>query len=522
MAIELIWILVMTTALFAGILSGIPVMLVIAGVPTLVALAASALGHFDLVYFQAVPQRVFGVMENTLLIAVPLFVLVGALLDRSKQAERMLTNINRLFGGTRQGLALSVIVVSALIAASTGIIGATIVMLGTLSLPTLLGAGIDKRTASGLICACGTLGQIIPPSIVLILLGDQVSNAYFEAQQAAGNFAPDPVTVGDLFAGAMLPGLTLVALYALWVLFRLRGQRPTTTATADGAPPAPGIPLAEVATGILPTLALIVSVLGSILMGLATPTEAAGVGVGGAILVAAAQLSPAMKRHALATAALAAALLAAAASGFVRVDFSGGALTATPGTLIAGGLVALVLAGLGRAAIALAKARILIPAITETLMVSGMIFGIVIAASILSLVFRGFGGDEMVREVMHAVPGGAWGMLWVTMLVVFLLGFLLEFVEIIFIVIPIVGPVILQGQIDPVWFAILFAMNLQTSFLTPPFGFALFYFRSVAPAGVTTADIYRSIIPFVVIQLVAIGLLALFPPLATWLPDVLF
>ncbi len=285
---------------------------------------------------------------------------------------------------------------------------------------------------------------------------------------------------------------------------------------------APGLPLAEVVSGILPTLALIVSVLGSILMGLATPTEAAGVGVGGAILVAAAQVSPALKRHALFTAALAVLLLAAAAVGIVRVEFTHGALTATPATLVAGGLVALTLAGLARAALALVRAHILGPAITETLMVSGMIFGIVIAASILSLVFRGFGGDEMVSEVMHKVPGGAWGMLAVTMLVVFLLGFILEFVEIIFIVIPIVGPVILQGQIDPVWFAILFAMNLQTSFLTPPFGFALFYFRSVAPPDVTTGDIYRSIVPFVLIQIVAIGLLALFPPLATWLPDVLF
>ena len=522
MSIELIWILVMTLGLFAGILSGLPVMLVIAGVPTLVAYAASLTGHFDLVYFQAVPQRVFGVMENTLLIAVPLFVLVGVLLDRSKQAERMLTNINRLFGGTRQGLALSVIVVSALIAASTGIIGATIVMLGTISLPTLLGAGIDKRTSSGLICACGTLGQIIPPSIVLILLGDQVSNAYIEAQQIAGNFAPDPVTVGDLFAGAMLPGLTLVGLYALWVLWKLRGQA-GVSARADTAPGrAPGLPLAEVVAGILPTLALIVSVLGSILMGLATPTEAAGVGVGGAMLVAAAQISPSARRAALATAALAAILLAAAAAGLVRVEFSAGALTASAATLIAGGLVALVLFGIARAGVALIRSGVLIPAITETLMVSGMIFGIIIAASILSLVFRGFGGDEMIAEVMHRVPGGAWGILWVTMLVVFLLGFILEFVEIIFIVIPIVGPVILQGQIDPVWFAILFAMNLQTSFLTPPFGFALFYFRSVAPPGVSTGDIYRSIIPFVVIQLVAIGLLAVFPPLATWLPKVLF
>ena len=522
MSAELVWLLVMTAALFAGILSGLPVMLVIAGVPTLVAVLASLIGNFDLIYFQAVPQRVFGVMENSLLIAVPLFVLVGVLLDRSKQAERMLTNINRLFGGTRQGLALSVLVVSALIAASTGIIGATIVMLGTISLPTLLGAGIDKRTSSGLICACGTLGQIIPPSIILILLGDQISNAYIEAQQNAGNFAPDPVTVSDLFAGAMLPGLTLVGLYALYVLFKLRAR---TVAPAEaGAVPAraPEISLTEIASGILPTLALIISVLGSILLGIATPTEAAGVGVGGAILVAAAQISPQMKRHALATVGLALALLAAAWAGWVKVDFSAGALTASPGTLVAGGLVALTLLGIARAAVALTRSGILVPAITETLKVSGMIFGIVIAASILSLVFRGFGGDDMVAELMHHVPGGAHGLLVVTMLVVFLLGFILEFVEIIFIVIPIVGPVLLMGDIDPVWFAILFAMNLQTSFLTPPFGFALFYFSSVAPDSITTGDIYRSIVPFVMIQLVAIGLLALVPGLATWLPSILF
>ena len=521
MTIELAWILVMVVALFAGILSGLPVMLVIAGVPTLVGLAAAGFGQFDLTYFQAVPQRVFGVMENSLLIAVPLFVLVGVLLDRSKQAERMLANINRLFGDTRAGLALSVIVVSALIAASTGIIGATIVMLGTISLPVLLNAGIDKRSSSGLICACGTLGQIIPPSIVLILLGDQVSNAYIEAQQQAGNFAPDPVTVGDLFAGAMLPGFLLVALYALYVLWRLREATPAQEAEAS-ASRAPGIGLGEVVSGILPTLALIFSVLGSILMGLATPTEAAGVGVGGAMLIAAAQISPAMKRLAQTTALLVVGLLGATAFGLLQVDFSSGHLDATMATLFTGLLVAMLLTGLAVAAVALIRTRVLIGAIAETLTVSGMIFGIVIAASILSLVFRGFGGDGMVAQVMQAVPGGTWGMLAMTMLVVFLLGFILEFVEIIFIVIPIVGPVILQGDISPVWFAILIAMNLQTSFLTPPFGFALFYFRAVAPPGITTGDIYRAVVPFVVIQVIAIAILALFPPLATWLPGVLF
>jgi tripartite ATP-independent transporter DctM subunit len=518
MSVELIWLLVMTLGLFAGILSGVPVLLVIAGVPTLVAIAASATGHFDMVYFQAVPQRVFGVMENWLLIAVPLFVLVGVLLDRSKQAERMLTSINRLFGGTRSGLAMSVIVVSALIAASTGIIGATIVMLGTISLPTLLGAGVDKRTSSGLICACGTLGQIIPPSIVLILLGDQVSNAYIEAQQKAGNFAPDPVTVGDLFAGAMLPGLLLVALYALYVGYRVRGAAPG----AVQKPVLPPIRLGEALADILPTLALIVSVLGSILMGFATPTEAAGVGVGGAILVSVAQISPRLKRLAQATAALAVALLAASAYGLLQVDFTAGHLEFTPQTILTAGLVALLLAGLATAAVALARSGVLIPAIGETLLVSGMIFGIIIAAGVLSLVFRGFGGDEMVARFMHSVPGGPYGMLAMTMLVVFLLGFILEFVEIIFIVIPIVGPVILQSDINPVWFAILIAMNLQTSFLTPPFGFALFYYRSVAPPHITTGDIYRSIVPFVMIQIVAIIALALFPAMATWLPGALF
>ncbi len=518
MITELLWIVAMTIGLLAAILSGLPVMLAIAGVPTVIAIIASFSGHFDLVYFQAVPQRVFGIMENRLLLAVPLFVLVGVLLDRSKQAERMLTDINRLFGGTPTGLALAVIFVSALIAASTGIIGATIVMLGTISLPTLLGAGIDKRSSAGLICACGTLGQIIPPSIILILLGDQVSNAYIEAQQAVGNFAPDPVTVGDLFAGAMLPGLLLVALYSAYVVWRLRAGSAAPVAAAAG----PRVSLAETLAGILPTLALIISVLGSILMGLATPTEAAGVGVAGSILIAAAQLSPRLRHLAQATALLAIGLLAARMAGLIHVDFSGGQLSFTPTTMLIAALVALLLAGLAIAAGALVRSGTMIPAVSETLMVSGMIFGIVIAASILSLVFRGFGGDEIIADVMQNVPGGAWGMLAMTMLVVFLLGFILEFVEIIFIVIPIIGPVILQADINPVWFAVLIAMNLQTSFLTPPFGFALFYFRSVAPKNLTTVDIYRAIVPFVMIQIVAIAIIAMFPALATWLPSVLF
>ncbi|MAW87696.1 MAG: tripartite transporter [Phyllobacteriaceae bacterium] len=516
--IETLWVTILGLSLLAGILSGLPVIFVIAGIPTLIGFIAHGFGHFDLAYFQAVPQRIFGVMENRLLIAVPLFVMMGVLLERSRQAERMLENINRLFGGSRTALALSVLFVSTLIAASTGIIGATIVALGTISLPSLLRAGVDDRTASGLICASGTLGQIIPPSIVLILLGDQVSNAYIEAQQTVGNFAPDSVTIGDLFAGALLPGLLLVGLYALYTVYRLRGAPAAERTEA----PAERIEMAEALAGILPSLLLIFAVLGSILFGIATPTEAAGVGVAGTILIAAAQVSPAMARTAAATGLLAVALVLASIAGFLRVDFSTGHLALTGRTLVTTVLLAVLGAALAWHALALVRARILVPAVTETLMVSGMIFGIIIAASILSLVFRGFRGDELVAELMNGVPGGAWGMLIATMLVIFLLGFILEFVEIIFIVIPIVGPIILQEDISPVWFAILIAMNLQTSFLTPPFGFALFYYRSVAPPRIRTVTIYRAIIPFVIIQLIAIVCLAMFPALATWLPDVLF
>ncbi|PHP68153.1 tripartite transporter [Zhengella mangrovi] len=516
--IETVWVVILGISLLAGILSGLPVIFVIAGVPTVIGFIAHAFGHFDLSYFQAVPQRIFGVMENRLLIAVPLFVMMGVLLERSRQAERMLDNINRLFGGSRTALALSVLFVSTLIAASTGIIGATIVALGTISLPSLLRSGVDDRTASGLICASGTLGQIIPPSIVLILLGDQVSNAYIEAQQIVGNFAPDSVTIGDLFAGALLPGLLLVGLYAAYAVFRLRGSAPVEGVER----PVDRAEMMEALRGILPSLLLIFAVLGSILFGIATPTEAAGVGVAGTILIAAAQVSPAMGRTAAATGVLAIALVAASIAGLLKVDFSTGHLALTARTMTTVSLLAILGAALLWHAGALVRTRVLVPAVTETLLVSGMIFGIIIAASILSLVFRGFRGDELVADLLNSVPGGPYGMLAATMLVIFLLGFILEFVEIIFIVVPIVGPVILQADISPVWFAILIALNLQTSFLTPPFGFALFYFRSVAPPHIRTVTIYRAIIPFVIIQLIAILCLALVPALATWLPDLLF
>jgi len=518
MSPDIVWLFVLALAVFAGILSGVPVMLAIAGAPTLVALVAAAAGQFDMGYFPAVPQRVFGVMSNPLLLAVPLFVLMGLLLEKSQQAEKMLKSLTAALGGNQSALALAVVLVSALIAASTGIIGATIVMLGTLTLPALLKAGINKHMSSGLICASGTLGQIIPPSIVLILLGDQVSNAYFEAQQEAGNFAPDPVTVGDLFAGALLPGLLLVALYAGYVLLLLRGKVAVAAAAEEPAQTT----VLELVKNIAPTLGLIVAVLGSILIGVATPTEAAGVGVAGALVIAAAGQGRFAFWAATACVILAVCLLFLRQNGVFGLEFSGGKIAWSPTSLSAIAAVAALGVLLVLAVSALPRREVLATALSETVAITGMVFGIVMAASILSLVFRGFNGDEHVAELLQSLPGGAYGMLFLTMLVIFLLGFILEFVEIIFIVVPIVGPIILQTDISPVWFAVLIALNLQTSFLTPPFGFALFYFRSVAPDAIKTRDIYVSVLPFVGLQLFALALVAAIPAFATWLPELLF
>ncbi|PVB63483.1 TRAP transporter large permease subunit [Labrenzia sp. 011] len=515
---DLVWLAFLALAVFGAILSGVPVLLAIAGAPTLIALLAAAAGDFDLVFFQAVPQRVYGVMTNPLLLAVPLFVLMGLLLEKSGQAERMLKSLTAALGGNQSALALSVVLVSALIAASTGIIGATIVMLGTITLPALLSAGVNKHMSSGLICASGTLGQIIPPSIVLILLGDQVSNAYFEAQQEAGNFAPDPVTVGDLFAGALIPGLLLVTFYAVYVLLKLR----TSPSGDRTAPVRSEISAGQLFLNIAPTLGLIVAVLGSILIGIATPTEAASVGVAGAILIASAGRGPATFRIASTCAVLVVLLLGLRQAGLFGLNFSGGHIVWSLTTVICVALTVCAFLLLLGTMFSLLRGGVLLPALREAVAITGMIFGIVIAAGILSLVFRGFDGDEHVAELLQSLPGGAYGMLLLTLLVIFLLGFILEFVEIIFIVVPIVGPIILQSDISPVWFAVLIALNLQTSFLTPPFGFALFYFRSVAPAEIRTWDIYVAVIPFVAIQLLALALVAAFPALSTWLPAILF
>lgn len=522
------WLVALVVSLLIGIMSGVQVMFAIAGVPLLVAVVASFTGHFDLSYLTAYPLRIFGIMDNTLLIAVPLFILMGVLLERSKVAERMLLVMAEFFGGSRSGLAYSVLLVSALIAASTGIIGATIVMLGMISLPAMLRAGLPMRLSSGLICASGTLGQIIPPSIVLILLGDQISNAYLEAQRNIGNFAPDPVSVGDLFAGALIPGLLLVALYALYIFLhsRLFKEEPISPAEISSEKKnKPAVNSRSMLKVFLPPMLLIIAVLGSILLGIATPTEAAAVGVAGTLLIATSAkegINKLVKTTIMAGVISGFALVFLKSTGLSTIDYSGGKLQLNSGSMMAIGFSFLLLLSLLVSIYQLLKAKIIIDALQETVSVSAMVFGIILAASMLSLVFRGFGGDEVVEQLLSNIPGDKWGALFAVMLVIFLLGFILEFIEIVFIVIPVVGPVLLATDFHPVWLAVLIALNLQTSFLTPPFGFALFYFRSVAPKNISTVDIYRSIIPFVIIQLIAMLLLVLFPKLATWLPSLIF
>jgi tripartite ATP-independent transporter DctM subunit len=347
-----------------------------------------------------------------------------------------------------------------LLAASTGIVGATVVTMGLLSLPTMLRRGYDPKIATGTICASGTLGQIIPPSIILVLLGDVLSSAYSQSQLDQGIFSPDTVSVGDLFAGALIPGIGLVFLYILYLIgvaIVKPSVMPAAHEAADAAPPAK---LGQVLVALLAPLLLILAVLGSIMAGLATPTEAAGVGAVGALVLALAKRQFSMQR--------------------------------------------------------------LIEVMRATVRVSSMVFLILIGASIFSLVFRGYGGDHLVQELLLSLPGGHLAAMFVVMLLMFLLGFVLDFIEITFVVVPIVGPILLAMGIDPVWLGIMIAINLQTSFLTPPFGFALFYLRGVAPASVTTGDIYRGVMPFVAIQLIALALLALWPGLATWLPGVIY
>ena len=441
------------------LLLGFPVAFTLAGVPLLFAFCGAIVGVIDLSFFGAIPSRFVGVMTNEVLVAVPLFVFMGVMLERSRIAEQLLETMGLMFGRVRGGLGVSVIAVGAVLAASTGIVGATVVTMGLLSLPSMLKAGYDPKLATGAICASGTLGQVIPPSIVLVLLGDILQGANTQAQLAKGNFAPDPVSVVDLFAGAFIPGLVLVLLYMGWIFFKAVVD-PSACPTLEADAQYPERLTKRAINVLMPPTLLICLVLGSILIGAATPTESASVGAVGAMVLAA-----------------------------VREQLN---------------------------------LHILRDVMRSTAQISCMVFVILLGASIFSLTFRAFGGDDLVHQLLNSIPGGAFGAMVAVMTLMFVMGFFLDFIEIIFVVVPIVGPVLLGMDLNPIWFGVMIAINLQTSFLTPPFGFALFYLRGVAPESVTTMHIYRGVIPFVFIQLIALCIVAYWTELATWLPGKIF
>ena len=440
------------------LLAGFPVAFTLGGTALIFAAVGVITGTFTEALLSGLPNRIFGIMNNGTLVAVPLFVFMGVTLERAKIAEELLETLSSLFGNLRGGLGVSVTLVGMLLAASTGIVGATVVTMGLLSLPTMLKRGYSPEVATGTICASGTLGQIIPPSIILVMLGDVMTTAYQQAQLEMGIYSPKTVSVGDLFAGALIPGLLLVALYVFYLLMLALFRPALMPAHQRSAGDKVGF--FQVVRALLPPLGLILAVLGSILFGFATPTEAAGVGGMGALILAVLRRQMNLQR--------------------------------------------------------------LQEIMRSTLRISSMVFMILIGASIFSLVFRGYGGDDGVRSILEALPGGVIGAVVVVMLVMFLLGFVLDFIEITFVVVPIVGPVLLAMGLDPVWLGIMIAINLQTSFLTPPFGFALFYLRGVAPPEIKTSQIYRGVMPFVAIQLLALLLIAIFPELVTWLPQKIY
>ena len=469
----------------------------------------------------ALPQRIYGNMTNDVLIAVPLFVFMGTMLERSKVAEDLLENMGRLFGRLRGGLGYSVSIVGALLAASTGIVGATVVTMSLLALPTMLRRGYDPSLATGSITAAGTLGQIIPPSIVLVLLGDTLANSYQRAQLEQGIFSPETLSVGDLFAGALIPGLLLVGLYILYQIVRA-----TLDPKSSPAMPADGsITTAELyrrtLRALLPPVALIIAVMGSILGGIATPTEAAALGAIGATLLAGERAGGV--KHAVRAAALALIALLVLTSFMdlrtARSEISGIDQASIWLAYLLCGIVAI---GLGAALWRLWLNGIINEVTQSTARITSMVFVILIGAALFSLVFRGLGGDDTVQEFLSSMPGGTTGAIITVMAIMFLLGFFLDFIEIIFVVVPIVAPILLMMGVDPIWLGVMMALNLQTSFLTPPFGFALFYLRGVAPESVTTMQIYKGAIPFVGLQVLALTVVAMFPAIATWLPRLLF
>ena len=428
----------------AALLLGYPVALTLSGVSILFAAICIPFGIFDPDILKSIPLRIFGIMNNVTLLAVPLFIFMGTVLEKSGVAAKMLENMALAFKNIRGGLSISIIVVGALLAASTGIVGATVVTMGLMSLPVLIQQGYKKDFSSGLVAATGTLGQIIPPSIALVLLGDVMSNAYQRAQNDMGIFSQKTVTVGDLFVGAIVPGILICISYVLYTIYQ-NSKNPNIVSLSDAAT----TPITEILKTLALPLMLIIMVLGSIIAGIATPTEASAIGAMGAMLIT-----------------------------IVNGKFNLSFLKETS---------------------------------EKTAIVSTMIFTILIGASIFSLIFRGVGGDDLIDLIFSAIPGGPYAALIFVLIIVFLLGFILDFIEIWYVIVPLVAPPLLMMGFDPVWLAVLLAINLQTSFLTPPFGFSLFYLRGVADASIKTADIYRGVVPFILIQLLILIMVLIFP-----------
>lgn len=454
---------VLAILLFISVLGtlmlGYPIAFSLAGSSIIFGLIGNALGVFDWSFMSALPPRYLGIMRNEVLVAVPLFVFMGFILERSGIAEDLLMTMGQLFGKLRGGLGISVVIVGAMLAASTGVVGATVVTMGLISLPAMLRANYDPRLATGVICASATLAQIIPPSTILIVLGDLLAGVNQQAQAKLGNLSPDPVSVGDLFAGALFPGMILVGLYMLWMIYKAVMEPKSCPAIELTAEERRGLPR-RMLLAMVPPLLLIVAVLGSILGGVATATESASIGALGAVL----------------------------------------------------------LAGLNRRL----SVEMIRQASHNTMMTAGLVFVIVLAASLFSLTFRGLGGEHMVEQALTNVPGGRAGALFIVMAVMFLLGFFLDTFEIILITVPICGTALILLGYNPVWLGVMIGMNLQTSFLTPPFGYTLFYMRGVAPASVTTQQIWSGAIPWITLQVIGMVLLWFYPQVATWLPEYIF
>ncbi len=504
------------------LMAGYLVAFTLGGLAILVGFVGIWVGAFDAALFAALPNRFWGVLTNPVLVAVPLFVFMGVVLERSGIAETLLTTMGQVFGTLRGGLALSVVLVGALLGAATGVVGATVVTMGLLSLPAMMRAGYDPKLACGTICAAGTLGQIIPPSTVLIFMADILQGANSAAQLALGNFASDTVSVGDLFAGAMIPSLVLVALYTGYVIWRAIVAPQTCPPVAMTAEERAGL-VVRVVTAMIPPITLIVAVLGSIISGVATPTESASVGAVGALFLAAVKLfadaylgaegDPKRDRKLLWfwTGFLIALIIVASLYG-------------------ATGLLTFILVVLGLAFLAmltsrklgLAYIKTIFQASLSTMSITSMVFIILLGATAFALVFTQMGGGDMVRGFLENMPGGQTGALITVFAIIFVLGFFLDTFEILFIVVPITAPVLLMMGVDPIWLGVMMGVLLQTSFLTPPFGFSLFYLRGVAPRTITTQQIYRGVLPFIALQILALSVLWAFPDLATWLPNELF